>query len=42
MIKRNRLVYYGEKILVFILSVFLLSLAVFYVTRLAPGDPLVS
>ncbi len=42
MIKRNRLVYYGEKILVFILSVFLLSLAVFYVSRLAPGDPLVS
>jgi len=41
-IKRNRLVYYGEKILVFILSVFLLSLAVFYVSRLAPGDPLVS
>lgn len=42
MIKRNRLVYYGEKILVFIPSVFLLSLAVFYVSRLAPGDPLVS
>lgn len=40
--KRNRIVYYGEKILVFILSVFLLSLAVFYVSRLAPGDPLVS
>ncbi len=40
--KRNRMVYYGEKILVFILSVFLLSLAVFYVSRLAPGDPLVS
>jgi peptide/nickel transport system permease protein len=36
------MVYYGEKILVFILSVFLLSLAVFYVSRLAPGDPLVS
>ena len=40
--KRNRMVCYGEKILVFILSVFLLSLAVFYVSRLAPGDPLVS
>ncbi len=40
--KRNRMVYYGEKILAFILSVFLLSLAVFYVSRLAPGDPLVS
>ena len=38
--KRNRIVYYGKKILIFFLSVFLLSLAVFFISRLAPGDPL--
>ena len=38
----NRVVYYGKKVLLFILSVFLLSLVTFYVSRLAPGDPLVS
>lgn len=32
----------GKKILTFIISVFILSVAVFYVARLAPGDPLVS
>ena len=35
-------VYYGKKILLFFLSVFLLSAVVFYISRLAPGDPLVS
>lgn len=38
----NPVVYYGKKVLVFLLSVFLLSLAVFYISRLAPGDPLLS
>lgn len=42
MIKRNPVVYYGKKAVVFLASVFLLSLIVFYVARLAPGDPLVS
>ncbi|MCM1136169.1 MAG: ABC transporter permease [Clostridium sp.] len=40
--KYKRTVYYGKKILAFFVSVFLLSLVVFYVSRLAPGDPLVS
>ncbi len=40
--KRNRFVYYGKKILTFVVSVFILSAVVFYVSRLAPGDPLVS
>ena len=35
--KRNRAIYYGKKFLVFFLSVFLLSAAVFYISRLAPG-----
>lgn len=42
MIRKNPFVYYGQKFLVFLLSVLLLSAAVFYVARLAPGDPLVS
>lgn len=42
MIKSNRVIYYGKKILVFLLSVLILSAVVFYVSRLAPGDPLVS
>lgn len=40
--KRNPFVYYGKKLLIFLLSVFVLSVAVFYISRLAPGDPLVS
>ena len=40
--KRNPFVYYGKKALIFIISVFVLSVAVFYISRLAPGDPLVS
>lgn len=42
MIRKNPAVYYGQKILVFLLSVLILSAAVFYVARLAPGDPLYS
>lgn len=40
--KKNPFLYYGKKILVFLLSVLILSVAVFYISRLAPGDPLVS
>ena len=42
MIKRNRMIYYGKKLIIFLLSVLILSVVVFYVARLAPGDPLVS
>ena len=40
--KRNPFVYYGKKTLVVLLSVFILSAAVFNISRLAPGDPLMS
>ncbi len=40
--KPNPFVYYGKKVLIFFVSVFILSLAVFYISRLAPGDPLMS
>ena len=40
--RKNPFLYYGGKLLSFVLSVFLLSLAAFYIARLAPGDPLVS
>lgn len=40
--KQNKFLYYGKKLLVLLLSVLVLSVAVFYVSRLAPGDPLVS
>ena len=40
--KRNPFAYYGKKALIFLVSVFILSLAVFYISRLAPGDPLMS
>ena len=40
--KRNRTIYYSKKIILFLCSVFVLSVVVFYVARLAPGDPLVS
>lgn len=35
-------VYFGKKMLIFLVSVFVLSTVTFYVSRLAPGDPLVS
>lgn len=38
----NRVIYYGKKLILFILSIFLLSTAAFYISRLAPGDPLIS
>ena len=39
---RNRVLYYGKKTAAFLASVLLLSVLVFYISRLAPGDPLVS
>ncbi len=40
MAKRNTFLYYGKKLLLFFVSVFVLSAVVFFVSRLAPGDPL--
>ena len=40
--RKNPFIYYGGKLAGFAVSVFVLSLAVFYIARLAPGDPLVS
>ena len=40
--KENPFVYFGKKALFFCVSIFILSLAVFYISRLAPGDPLMS
>lgn len=40
--KKNNLLYFGKKIFIFFISVFILSTSVFYIARLAPGDPLVS
>ncbi len=40
--RKAPLLYYGQKILIFLASVLILSAAVFYIARLAPGDPLVS
>ena len=42
MIRKNPFVYYGQKLLIFLMSVLLLSVLVFYAARLAPGDPLAS
>lgn len=35
--KPSKILYFGKKALAFLLSVFVLSLAVFYVSRLAPA-----
>ena len=40
--RKNPFLYYGKKVLIFVVSLFLLSVMVFYIARLAPGDPLVS
>lgn len=37
---KNRILYCGKKFLLFLFSLLLLSLAVFYISRLAPMDPL--
>ena len=39
---KSSFIYYGKKIVYFLVSVFVLSIAVFYISRLAPGDPLMS
>ncbi len=38
--RKNKLLYYGSKLLIFLISVFVLSLLVFYISRLTPCDPL--
>lgn len=38
----RKIAYYGKKLGIFLLSVFILSLAVFYLSRLTPTDPLLS
>lgn len=40
--RKNPFLYYGGKVLTFLLSVLVLSVLVFYISRLAPGDPLLS
>ena len=40
--RNHPFLYCGRKLLWFLASVFLLSVAVFYISRLAPGDPLMS
>ena len=40
--RKRPFVYYGRKLMVFVLSVLFLSVATFYISRLAPGDPLMS
>ena len=40
--KRNPFAYYARKALIFLVSVLILSAAVFWISRLAPGDPLMS
>lgn len=40
--RKARICYFGKKLLTFLVSVVVLSVVVFYVARLAPGDPLVS
>ena len=42
MSKKEISIYILKKILLFLASIFLLSVIVFYISRLAPGDPLVS
>ena len=40
--RKNILLYFLKKLLIFAASIFLLSIAVFCISRLSPGDPLVS
>lgn len=42
MIPKHPFLSFGKKLLTFLLSIFLLSVVVFYIARTAPGDPLVS
>lgn len=38
--KRNKLLYFGRKLLIFLASVFVLSVSVFFISRMTPTDPL--
>lgn len=40
--KKNKVWYVTKKLLIFLVSLLLLSVITFYISRLAPGDPLVS
>lgn len=40
MIRKNPWVYYGQKFLIFLLSILILTVAVFFIAQNAPGDPL--
>ena len=40
--RKDPFLYFGKKLLVFAVSILILSVAVFYISRLAPGDPLMS
>lgn len=42
MTRQNFAIYFIKKLFIFLFSVFFLSIIVFYISRLAPGDPLVS
>ena len=42
MSKKNKIKYYLKKLLLFVVSVWILSVAVFFISRLVPGDPLLS
>ena len=39
---RNLMGRIGKRLMLFLFSVFILSLVIFYISRLAPGDPLLS
>lgn len=41
-VRRNRAAYYGKKLFIFLVSVVLLSMAVFFISRLTPTDPLLA
>ena len=40
--KRNKILYYLKKVAIFFISIFVLSVAVFFMARLTPTDPLQS
>lgn len=40
--RKNKVLYYSKKLILFFISVFVLSLTVFYISRLTPSDPLLS
>ena len=40
--RNNPIIFWGRKLFFFLLNIFLLSILVFVISRLAPGDPLIS